>query len=230
MEFNQAKEKANSPKEQRAAGTAAFERGGFPGGPGQVNRRGQFGRGGMNGRFGRGGMGGRGMQFNMLQRYLAEKQIAGKFPAEYAAANKEFLAAVAKLEALAAKAKVTLPLSTEIQLRKLRAKAPEEFTKLEELSKSNPRAVFGQLRELSEKHKIPLWDSRERRQNNGPRPPAPAPTSRKSPQQIMRDLRKSYPEEMKEIMALREENPRLFRQKFQELNNRYNKEKAAEKK
>ena len=231
----QAKEKANSQKEfaeiqQPTAGTAAFERGGFPGGSGQFNRRGQFGRGGMNGRFGRGGMGGRGMQFNMLQRYLAEKQIAGKFPAEYAAANKEFLAAVAKLEALAAKAKVTLPLSTEIQLRKLRAKAPEEFTKLEELSKSNPRAVFGQLRELSEKHQIPLWESRERRQNNGPRPPAPAPTSRKSPQQIMRDLRKAYPEEMKEIMALREENPRLFRQKFQELNNRYNKEKAAEKK
>jgi len=209
-------------------------RSGFSGRSGQFNRgqfgRGQSGRGGMNGRFGRGGMGGRGMQFNMLQRYLAEKQIAGKFPAEYAAADKEFLAAVAKLEALAAKAKVTLPISTEIQLRKLRAKAPEEFAKLEELSKSDPRAVFGKLRELSETHKIPLWESRDRRRDNDHRPPAPAPAARKSPQQIMRDLRKAYPEEMKKIMALREEDPRLFARKIQELNTRYNKEKAAGKK
>jgi hypothetical protein len=226
----QAKEKANSPKEQRAAGTAAFERGGFPGGPGQVNRRGQFGRGGMNGRFGRGGMGGRGMQFNMLQRYLAEKQIAGKFPAEYAAADKEFLTAVAKLESLAARAKVTLPLSLEIQLRKLRAKSPGEFAKLEELSQTDPRSVFSKIRELSEKHQIPLWESRDRRQGNSVRPPAPAPAARKNPQQIMRVLRKVYPEEMKKIMALREENPRLFAQKLQELNNRYNKEKAEQKK
>ena len=201
-------------------------RGGFSGRSGQFNR-GQFGRGGQSGR---GGRGGRGMQFNMLQRYLAEKQIAGKFPAEYAAADKEFLAAVAKLEALAAKAKVTLPLSTEIQLRKLRAKAPGEFAKLEELSQSDPRAVFGKLRELSEKYQIPLWESRDRRQGSGPRPPAPAATPRKSPQQIMRDLRKAYPEEMKKIMALREENPGLFARKLKELNRRYNQEKAEKKK
>ena len=218
------RESSNSGRNSFSGRSGQFSRGQFG--------RGQFGRGGMNGRFGRGGMGGRGMQFNMLQRYIAEKQIAGKFPAEYAAADKEFLAAVAKLDALAAKAKVTLPLSTEIQLRKLRAKAPEEFAKLEELSTSDPRAVFGKLRELSEKHQIPIWESRDRRQDNNPRtsPPAPAPATRKSPQQIMRDLNKAYPEEMKKIMALREENPRLFARKIRELNNRYNKEKTEKKK
>lgn len=199
-------------------------RGSFSGRAGQFSR-GQFSRGGQSGRFGRGGM-----QFNMLQRYLAEKQIAGKFPAEYAAADKEFLAAVAKLETLAAKAKVTLPLSTDIQLRKLRAKAPAEFAKLEELSQSDPRAVFGKLRELSEKYQIPLWESRDRRQGGSHRPPAPVSTTRKSPQQIMRDLRKAYPEEMKKIMALREENPGLFARKLKELNRRYNQEKAEKKK
>lgn len=200
-------------------------RGGYSGYSRQFNR-GQSGRG----QFGRNRMGGRGMQFNMLQRYIAEKQIAGKFPAEYAAADKEFLTAVAKLESLAARAKVTLPLSLEIQLRKLRAKSPGEFAKLEELSQTDPRSVFSKIRELSEKHQIPLWESRDRRQENSVRPPAPAPAARKNPQQIMRVLRKVYPEEMKKIMALREENPRLFARKLQELNNRYNKEKAEQKK
>ena len=214
-------------------------RGSFSGRSGEFNRGGQFGGRGMQfggrggqfgGRGGRGGMqfGGRGMQFNMLQRYITEKQIAAKFPAEYAAADKEFLAAVAKLEALAAKAKVTLPLSTEVQIRKLRAKAPEEFAQLEELSQSDPRAVFGKLRELSEKHQIPLWEVRgDRRPGDAQVPSAPAPTTRKSPQQIMRDLQKAYPEEMKKIMILREEDPRQFARKLQELNNRYNKEKAS---
>ena len=35
---------------------------------------------------------------------------------------------------------------------------------------------------------------------------------------------------MKKIMALREENPRLFARKIRELNNRYNKEKTEKKK
>ena len=46
----------------------------------------------------------------------------------------------------------------------------------------------------------------------------------------MRDLRKAYPEEMKKIMALREENPGLFARKLKELNRRYNQEKAEKKK
>jgi hypothetical protein len=203
-------------------GTAESGRGGRSYG----RRSGQFG--GRGGQFGgRGQFGGMRMgQFSLLRRYTAEKQIAQKFPAEYAAADKEFLAAVAKIEALAAKAKVTLPISMELQIRKLRAKAPEEFEQLEELAQSDPRAVFGKLRELSEKHNIPLWETRERSNQEHQRPATPPPT-RKSPQQIMRELSRKYPEEMKKIMALREENPREFAKKIQELHQRSSRENAS---
>ena len=197
--------------------------------------RGQFGgqgRGGFGGRGGRGGGMMMGMgQFNLLRRYIAESQIRNKFAEEYAAADKEFLAAIEKIETLAQKAKVTLPLSTEIQIRKLRAKAPEEFAKLEELSSSDPREVFGKLRVLSETHKIPLWEARENSPRGGNRAPeAPQTSVRENPQQIMRKLQKRYPKEMKKLMALREEDPREFARKLQELNRRYQKENSSRKK
>ena len=205
-------------------------RGGFGG-----RERGQFGgqgRGGFGGRGGRGGGMMMGMgQFNLLRRYIAESQIRNKFAEEYAAADKEFLAAIEKIETLAQKAKVTLPLSTEIQIRKLRAKAPEEFAKLEELSSSDPREVFGKLRVLSETHKIPLWEARENSPRGGNRAPeAPQTSVRENPQQIMRKLQKRYPKEMKKLMALREEDPREFARKLQELNRRYQKENSSRKK
>ena len=118
-------------------------------------------RSGMNMRGGRGGMGMMRMgQFNLLRRFTAESQIKSKFAAEYAAADKKLLEAVAEIEKLASQAKVTLPVSTELQIRKLRARAPEDFARLEELSASDPRAVFGGLRELAEKNGIELWEVR----------------------------------------------------------------------
>jgi hypothetical protein len=202
-------------------------------GRGQFGGRDSCGRGGFGGRGGRSGRGGMmGMgQFNLLRRYIAESQIKSKFAEEYAAADKEFLAAIEKIETLAQKAKVTLPLSTEIQIRKLRAKAPEEFAKLEELSSSNPREVFGKLRELSETHKIPLWEMREHSPRGGNRAPeAPQASVRENPRQLMRKLQQRYPEEMKKLMALRDEDPREFARQLQELNRRYQKENSSRKK
>lgn len=179
---------------------------------------------GMNGRDGRrfGGRGGRsgmmrGGQMNFLRRFVAESQIKSKFASEYEAANKELLTAVEKIETLARQAKVTLPLSYELQLRKLRAKDPEAFTRLEEISDKDFRQVFSGLQSLSEKHNIPLREQRTDR-NDAPRAAAPAAPIRENPAQTMRRLRRKYPAEMKEIMALREENPKEFTRRLQELN------------
>lgn len=189
-------------------------------------RQGGFNREGWGGRGGRGGMGGMGGmgmmrmgQFNMLRRYIAESQIKAKFAEEYAAADKALLAAVGKIEELAKKAKVTLPVSVEMQIRKLRAAAPAEFAQLEELSNSDPRAVMGKLRELAEKHGIELWENRNRGQQER-RPATPAPSTRENPRQVIRRLQKKYPQEMEEIMALRERNPKEFSRRLQELNRR----------
>ena len=164
---------------------------------------------------------------NFLRRFVAESQIKSKFAAEYEAANKELLAAVEKIEILARQSKVTLPLSYELQLRKLRAKDPEAFAKLEEVSEQDPRQVFGGLQTLSEKHNIPLREQRTGG-TDMQKAPVPAAVSRENPAQIMRRLRKKYPEEMKEIMALREEDPKAFSRRLQELNRRDR--AAAEKK
>ena len=183
------------------------------------DRRGRGGRPGMGPGFGARRMG----QFNLLRRFIAESQIKSKFAAEYAAADREFLAAVEKIEALAKQAKVTLPLSTEIQIRKLRAKAPAEFAALEEQSASDPGRAFAGLRELAEKHKIEIWEMRGNSRgqgNSGERPAPPPAASRENPRQIIRRLQKKYPQEMKRIMKLREEDPRAFSSELQKLNRR----------
>ncbi|MBQ9502702.1 MAG: hypothetical protein IJU70_11140 [Lentisphaeria bacterium] len=186
------------------------------------------------GRRGMGGMGGMGMmrRFNPLRRFVAESQIRSKFPAEYAAADKELLAAAEKIDELAKKAKVTLPVSTELRMRQLRARAPEDFARLEEQSESDPRAVFGGLRELAEKNGVTLYENA----GNGPGPGrggevrAGRPSGRENPMQMVRKLRRKYPEEMKEIEALRSEDPKEFSRRLQELNRRYTQENGGEKK
>ena len=214
----------------------------FSGPRGERGERG--GRGGMDFRGGRpGGMGGGlGMmrRFSPLRRFVAESQIKSKFAAEYAQAEKELLAAADKIDELAKKAKVTLPVSSELQMRRLRAKAPEEFAKLEEQSESDPRAVFGGLRELAEKNGVALSDNPgqpregrgfrggERGGERGADRPTPAP-GRENPAQTIRKLRRKYPEEMKAIMALREEDPGEFSRRLQELNRRYAAESGREK-
>jgi len=193
--------------------------------------------GGFRGGRGMGGMGGMGMmrRFNPLRRFVAESQIKSKFPAEYAAADKELLAAAEKIDELAKKAKVTLPVSTELRMRQLRAKAPEDFAKLEEQSESDPRSVFGGLRELAEKNGVTLYENA----GNGAGPGRGGregearrerPQGRENAGQMIRRLRRKYPEEMKEIEALRSENPKEFSRRLQELNRRYAQENAGEKK
>jgi len=219
--------------------------GGFRGGrEGRDGREGGF-RGGREGRDGREGgfRGGRGMgsgmgmmrRFNPLRRFVAESQIKSKFPAEYAAADKELLAAAEKIDELAKKAKVTLPVSTELRMRQLRAKAPEDFAKLEEQSESDPRSVFGGLRDLAEKNGVTLYENA----GNGPGPGRGGregevrrerPQGRENAGQMIRRLRRKYPEEMKEIEALRSENPKEFSRRLQELNRRYTQENGGEKK
>ena len=213
----------------RFGGREGGERG-FRGGR-DVREGGERGfRGGREG--GRRGMGGMGMmrRFNPFRRFVAESQIRSKFPAEYAAADKELLAAVEKIDELAKKAKVTLPVSTELRMRQLRAKAPEDFAKLEEQSESDPRSVFGGLRELAEKNGVTLYENSGNGPGRGGEARPERPSGRENPAQMVRKLRRKYPEEMKEIEALRNEEPREFARRLQELNRRYARENGGEKK
>ena len=86
-----------------------------------------------------------------------------------------------------------------------------------EISDKDFRQVFSGLQSLSEKHNIPLREQRTDR-SDAPRAAAPAAPVRENPAQTMRRLRRKYPAEMKEIMALREENPKEFTRRLQELN------------
>lgn len=214
--------KANIRLPDSSSQTGRFQRGG---------RNMDF-RGGRQGRFGRQGRGGMGMgmmrmgQFNLLKRFVAESQIRSKFASEYAAADKQLLEAVTKIEELAKKAKVTLPLSTELQIRKLRAKAPKEFAALEEQSTSDPRRIFGSLRTLADQHKIPLFEQNGNSRGQMRTPAGPPPgTKRENPNALLRRLRKKYPQEMKEIMALRDSDPRAFARKIRELDAREKRER-----
>ena len=172
----------------------------------------QFGpRGGMRNNARR-------MSMNPLKRFEAEDQIKSKFAAEYAAAEKELLAAIEKIEALAAKAKVTLPVSTENQIRKLRAKDPAAFAKIRENAGSNYFQSMSELAKLAQTHQIDLGIPQRIGRRSVPAA-RPAP-HRERPQDLMRRLNKQYPEEMKKILPLRESNPQEFRRQIMDLERR----------
>ena len=182
---------------------------------------GQWRRGGMPG-IGRGGS-------SMLQRFKAEKDIAAKYPEEFAKIEKQLFEAEQKLNELAQKAKVTLPGSIESKIRTLKHKQPQAFDEL--LKTEDPREAAGKLMKLAKENDVELFPAgmmRGRRRDRGEEGQArPERNNMRRPAKInFAKLRKLYPEEMAKIEALRESDPAAFRAGVRELTKQMNSKKA----
>jgi len=202
-------------------------RGGFGGGFGG---RGGEGFGGGRGGFGqRSGFGGG----FMTPRAEAEKQIKEKFPKEYAAIEKSKAQAEEQLQALARKADVKLPLTQEAMMKKMadiRKKYQAEFEEIDKLRQDDPQAARERANEIFKREGIemPMMgmggfrrpDGNSRQQPRQPRRGNSGQDMRKKMDQI----RKAYPEEVKKLQALREEDPQKFRQEMKKLADRYDRE------
>lgn len=190
-------------------------------------------RGGMSMRGGRGG----GMGFfggaSMLQRFKAEEEISKKFPKEYAEIEKQLFEAEQKLKELAQKAKVTIPESVESKIRTLKHKQPEAFAKI--ASEEDRRKAAADLMKLAKENDIELFPAMNRmrgeRPDRGERPNrAERPEGRRTGRVDFNKLRKLYPQEMKEIEALRSSDPKAFREGLQKLVKKMETEQSGSKK
>jgi len=197
---------------------------GFGGGRGGFGPRGGEGFGGGQ-RFGRfqGGQ----------QRIEAEEKIKEKFPTEYAEIEKMRNKAEEQLLALAKKADVKLPMPPEAMQRKwaaIREKYKAEFEEIRKLWQSDPQAARERTAEIFRREGIemPVMGQGFRRPGgensmNTPPPPRRGNAGRDMRQKF-EQIRKAYPEEMKKIMALRQEDPQKFRQEMKKLAERYDRE------
>ena len=201
-------------------------RGGQRWGGGQGGMRGgQRWGGGMRGgqRWG-GGMGFGGM---MLNRISKEGEIQQKFPEEYAKAAKQLIEAEAKLQELAQKAKVELPVDNNYVLRQLKTKAPAEFAQIENKLKNREtmREGFEALRALAEKHKLKLAFGMGRPGMGRPgMHGSEAPANDNRPQMRRNDVakinavREKFPKEWAQVLELRRSNkPREARELTRQL-------------
>jgi len=221
-------------------------RGGFRGRGGQGGEREGFGRGrggfergegfgGGRGGFGRGGFGGgRGGFAN--PRAEAEKQIKEKFPKEFAAIEKAKEQAEEQLQALAKKADVKLPLTQEAMMKKMaavREKYKAEFEEINKLWQEDPQAARERTAEIFKREGIemPGMGMNFRRPDNNSQANRPPQPRRGNAGQDMRkkmdQMRKAYPEEMKKIQALRQEDPQKFREEMKKLADRYDREHGS---
>ena len=203
-------------------------RGGFGPGEGFGGGRGGFGRGeGFGG--GRGGFGGMGMMGNR-ERVEAEAKIKAKFPKEYAAIEKSREQAEEQLQALAKKADVKLPLTMEARMKKMaaiREKYKAEFEEIAKLRESDPQAARERTAEIYKREGLDMPMMPDfRRQGNGDRNQPPQ-ARRGNPMQKFEAIRKAYPEEMKKIAPLRQDDPAKFRAELRKLAERYDREHPA---
>ena len=211
--------------------------GGGRGGRGEgFGRRGEGFGGGRGEGFGRrGGFGGGRGGFGMMggnQRAEAEKQIKEKFPKEYAAIEKTREQAEEQLQELAKKADVKLPPTQEAMMKKMaavREKYKAEFEEIRKLWAEDPQAARERTAEIYRREGIemPMMGMGGFRRQEGNSQPQRQPRRGNSGQDLrkkMDQIRKAYPEEMKKIQALREEDPQKFRQEMKKLADRYDRE------
>ena len=198
------------------SGAPAWRQGGSRGG----QRNGQRWGGQRNGMRGgmRGGQrwggGQRDMGFGgmMLNRISKESEIQQKFPKEYAELAQQLIDAENKLQALAQKAKVELPVDNNSVYRQLKIKAPTEFAEIETKLKSREtmREGFEKLRALAEKHGLKLgfaMGMAGRRNPGTPRSDS-RPSMRRNDAAKVRVIREKFPKEWEQVNNLRREGKR----------------------
>ena len=169
----------------------------------------------------------------MNSRAEAEKQIKEKFPKEYAAIEKSKEQAEEQLQALAKKANVKLPLTQEAMMKKMaaiREKYKAEFEEIDKLRQEDPQAARERTNEIFKREGIEMpmmgMGGFRRPEGNSQQPPR-QPRRGNSGQDMrkkMDQIRKAYPEEVKKLQSLREEDPQKFRQEMKKLADRYDRE------
>ncbi len=200
------------------------------GAPNNRPRWGQGGmRGGRGGQFGGGGMrwGGRGNQLGggrghfgggmsfgsrMLGRISKESELQQKFPKEYAELAKQLIDAENKLQELAKKAKIELPMDNNHVYRQLKAKAPAEFAEIEKKlnARETMRDGFNELRALAEKHNLKLafgfgFGMGQRRPGGDMPQSDMRPQMRRNDAAKIRAVREKFPKEWEQVRNLRRE-------------------------
>ena len=168
----------------------------------------------------------------MNPRAEAEKQIKEKFPKEFAEIEKTKEQAEEQLQALAKKADVKLPLTQEAMLKKMaaiREKYKAEFEEINKLRQDDPQAARERINEIYKREGIemPMMGMGGFRRPDGNSQQQRQPRRGNSGQDMrkkMDQIRKAYPEEMKKLQALREEDPQKFRQEMKKLADRYDRE------
>ncbi len=169
-------------------------------------------------------------------RNAVEAKLKTDFASEYAEITKLRIEAQNKLEALARKAKVTLPEdwnSYQLKLEALRlsGKYKAEFEKIDALMKKGEiRAALSETSQIAKKEGIEPpafgpragWDGRGA--PGGEMPGEPARGGRDNPLQKLREVRRKYPEEVKKLEAIRRDDPRAYRDGIRKLIEKYDAE------
>ena len=146
-----------------------------------------------------------------------------EFPEEYAKIEQARLNVEEQLQALAKKADVKLPDTPEtmrLKMEQLKNKFPKEFAEVEKLRKEDPRAANEKMRELAEKAGIEL----------------PLPPRRRGPKggpgrfgNPMPELRRRFPEKMRELDKIRRSSPVEYRTEIRELMKKWKRRKLKNK-
>ena len=136
-----------------------------------------------------------------------------------------------KLTELAGKAKVTLPDTPELLLRKLEAADQAGCAEAVKLAGDDPRAAMRKINEIAEKAGISLMPSGMRRRFGGrdaaEKSAAAPPQMRENPMARLRELQRQYPEEMKQIAELRKSDPKKANEMLRDLEVRSKEEAVA---
>lgn len=155
-------------------------------------------------------------------RAVVEAKLKKEYPEEYAKIEQARLNVEDQLQALAKKANVKLPDTPEtmrLRMEQLKNKFPKEFAEIEKLRKEDPRAANEKMQELAKKAGIDL----------------PLPPRRRGPKgepgrfgNPMPELRRRFPEKMRELDKIRRSSPVEYRTQIRELMKKMEAEKAEE--
>ena len=152
--------------------------------------------------------------------------------AEFAEIEKTKEQAEEQLQALARKADVKLPMTQEAMMKKMaavREKYKAEFEEIDKLRQEDPQAARERTSEIFKREGIemPMMGMGGFRRPEGNSQQQRQPRRGNSGQDMrkkMDQIRKAYPEEVKKLQALREEDPQKFRQEMKKLADRYDRE------
>ena len=159
------------------------------------------------------------MGMMIFGRLIAEEKIAAAFPEKYAALEAAREKYERELAALAQEAKVELPPQRDDALRRIRKDSPAEFSAVVREMETSPRDAMRKLQELAQRSGVALaaFGGRGGRNGRGFSEAGGATAPRRIDVPKLSELRRKYPEQMKEYDSLRREDPQAARNKLLEI-------------